>query len=89
MESLDVSPEALLDASRIFRNAASASAFVSSAGVEIGPSLAAAYTDLVRRVQNAALSTELKALAAVLESVSTTYQLTEGDIARRASGRGD
>lgn len=51
--------------------------------------LAAAYTEFVRRVERASLTPELTALAVVLQSVATSYQLTEGDIARRASGHGD
>lgn len=89
MESLAVTPEALLDASRVFRSAAPVTVFDSSAGAEVGSSLAAAYTDFVRRVQRAGLTAELTALALVLEAAATTYELTEGDIARRASGHGD
>jgi hypothetical protein len=89
VDSLDVAPSVLLDASRVFRSAANASMFASLAGPEVGTRLAPSYNEFVRRVIVGGLTKELDSVAAMLETASTIYAVTEAANVRRTSGRGD
>jgi hypothetical protein len=87
--TLDVQPEALLDAARVLSAGAEPSSFDTKASPGVGPSISEACDAFVQRLQRAGMTNELIGLAKALGFASGLYVSTDTGIAQKASGRGD
>ena len=88
MTTVDVQPEALLDAALVLYSAVRPSWFDTKASSEVGPRVADACDAFVQRLERAAMTTELVGLARALEISSGTYIFTDDTVAQIAAGHG-
>jgi hypothetical protein len=86
--TVDVQPEALLDAARVLYSAVRPSWFETKARSHVGPHVSYACDAFVQRVVRAAMTKELIGLARALEIASDTYVSTDTTVAEKAAGHG-